>query len=420
MCSHPLIVNTYDNLGGAARAAYRLHKGLQALSVDSRMLVCEKFSDDPTVFCPERKRYNKVLVKLRSVIDPQPVNSLYPGRIQIPYSLNWLPERYHFLAGNAKCNIINLHWISAGFLRIESLKKFNAPIVWTIHDMWPFTGGCHYNQDCTEFHGSCGACPLLKSTRKFDLSRWVWKRKAKAWKDLNLTIVSPSRWLAEQAKKSSLFGGRRIVCIPNGLDTHVFKPVKKEFAREVLNIPKNKQLILFGCANAVSDKRKGFSHLVRAFSHLRHSSADLDIELVVFGSSQPEESTDLGFKTHYLGFLHDDTTLSFAYAAADIFVASSEQDNLPNTVMESLACGTPCAAFNIGGMPDMIDHKGNGYLAKPFDPEDLANGILWVLNKGKKTKELSVHSRYKAINEFDFRLQAQRYLELYNQVNQFN
>jgi glycosyltransferase involved in cell wall biosynthesis len=227
--------------------------------------------------------------------------------------------------------------------------------------MWAFTGGCHYNQECDRYINCCGACPQLHSNKNWDISRWVWQRKAKAWQNLNLTIVTPSQWLAKCAISSSILQNQKIKVIPYGLETQTYKPIERHLARKILNLPNNKQLILFGAMNATSDLRKGFHLLQLALKSLRQAVCAEQFELVVFGASRPANEVDLSFKTHYLGRLSDDISLSLIYSSADVFVAPSIQDNLPNTVMESLACGTPCVAFNIGGMPEMIEHQKNGY-----------------------------------------------------------
>ena len=402
-----LLLNTSDISGGAARAAYRLHRGLQTIGVDSQMLVQNKTSDDHTVNSPQTK-LGKGWAKVRPTVNAIPLQ-FYQQRDRAPYSVQWLPEQIAPEITQISPDIINLHWICGGYLQIETLAKFNKPIVWTLHDMWAFTGGCHYSQDCDRYTKSCGACPQLHSRSNWDISRWVWQRKAKAWQDLNLTIVAPSKWLAKCAANSSVFRDLRIEVIPNGLDTSKYKPIESSLARELLNLPQNKKLVLFGAMSATSDPRKGFHLLMPALQKLIYSLGQDQIELVVFGSSQPSELLDFGFKAHYLGRLYDDISLALLYAAVDVFVAPSIQDNLPNTVMEALACGTPCVAFKIGGMLDMIDHKQNGYLAKPLEVEDLARGIAWILEDELRLQSLSWRAREKVEQEFTVERQAKIY-----------
>lgn len=408
-----LILSTSDR-GGAGRAAYRLHQGLRGTGIESQMLVQAKDGDDVTVIEPNNK-LRKEAVTLNPRLDRIPLK-LYQQRDRTTYSIQWLPDKIALQVAQLNPDVVNLHWICDGFVQIETIARLKKPIVWTLHDMWAFTGGCHYNQECDRFTNSCGACPQLHSNKSWDLSRWVWQRKAKAWKNLKLTIVTPSDWLAKEAISSSLFQNQHITVIPNGLDTQTYKPIEKQFARKMLNLPDDKQLILFGAMNATSDVRKGFHLLQSALKDLCQSIYAEQFELVVFGASAPVNEVDLSFKTHYLGILRDDISLSLAYSSADVFVAPSIQDNLPNTIMESLACGTPCVAFNIGGMPEMIEHQQNGYLAQPFNTEDLAQGIVWVLENIERYQKLADRAREKVNQEFTLELQAKRYLSLFNEI----
>lgn len=412
-----LILSTSDR-GGAGRAAHRLHQGLRGIGIESQMLVQDKIGDDATVIEPSNK-LKKGIAKLKPTLDKIPLQ-LYQQRDRTTYSVQWFPDKIATQVAQLNPDIINLHWICEGFVQIETLAKLNKPLVWTLHDMWAFTGGCHYNQECDRFTNSCGACPQLHSTRNWDLSHWVWQRKVKAWQNLKLIIVTPSNWLAKEASFSSLMQNQPITVIPNGVDTQIYKPIDKQFARNILNLPSDKQLILFGAMNATSDTRKGFHLLRSALKKLRQSNDAEQFELIVFGSSPPVDEVDLSFKIHYLGRLSDDVSLSLIYSSADVFVAPSLQDNLPNTVMESLACGTPCVAFNIGGIPEMIEHQQNGYLAQPFDIENLAKGIDWVLENRERYQKLTWRAREKVKQEFTLDLQAKRYLALFKKItNQY-
>jgi len=411
---NPLLISASDISGGAARAAYRLHRGLQNVSVDSQMLVQNKQSDDYKVISPASK-LGKGIGKLKPTLDILPLQ-VYPQRDRSTYSVQWLPDQLAAQVAQINPDVINLHWINGGYLKIETIAKFRKPIVWTLHDMWAFTGGCHYNGDCMNYTNSCGTCPQLHSNKEKDLSRWIWQRKAKAWQNLNITIVTPSHWLAKCAASSSLLKDTRIEVIPNGINTEQYKPIKKSVARSILGLPEDKQLILFGAMSATSDPRKGFHLLQSALQNLSQSGWGERVELVVFGASEPNKPPELGFKSYYLGRLNDDISLSLVYAAADVFIAPSLQDNLPNTVMESLACGTPCVAFDIGGMCDMIGHQQNGYLAKPFDIEDLARGIAWVLEDEERLMKLGVNGREKVEQNFTLEIQANKYISVYKDI----
>ncbi|NMG19080.1 glycosyltransferase family 4 protein [Brasilonema bromeliae] len=408
-----LQMSTYDGRG-AGRAAYRLHQGLQKIGISSQFLVQAKNSDDETVIAPHTK-LEKGVAKLRPSLSRLPL-SFYPQRELTDYYPSWLPDTLRPQVKQLNPDIVNLHWICNGYLEVETIAKLNKPIVWTLHDMWAFTGGCHYSQNCDRYMNSCGACPQLRSQKNMDMSGWQWQRKAKAWKEINLILVSPSAWLAKCAQASSIFKNVRVEVIPNGLDTTIYKPIDRRIARQILNLPQEKQLILFGAMNAMHDKRKGFHLLLSALQSLMKSEWRDRIEIVIFGSSQSKNEVDLGFKSHYLGKLEDNISLSLVYAAVDAFVAPSIEDNLPNTVMEALACGTPCVAFKIGGMPDMIEHQKNGYLSHPYIIEDLAQGITWVLENRERHQKLCKYAREKAEQEFTIQIQASRYLSVYTEI----
>jgi len=407
-----LHLNASDTSGGAARAAYRLHLALLQEGVEkSRMLVQRKFSDDHTVIGPQNMT-QKIASLARPFFDSFPVRR-YKQKNKTLFSPSWLPisgiaERINHLAPD----IVHLHWICGGMLRFEELARIEAPIVWSLHDMWAFTGGCHCDQECGRYMSSCGRCVVLGSEREHDLSRKVFLRKQKTLhRCKTLMINGLSGWLARCAQQSALFKGRHVVNLPNPIDTELFKPVDKDFSRELLNLPKDKKIVLFGAMNATVDPNKGFAELSQALSMLKST----DIELVVFGSGKPLAPPDFGFKTHYLGHLSDDLSLKILYSTADVMVVPSLQENLSNAIMESLSCGTPVVAFNIGGNPDMIDHKQNGYLAVPYEPSDLASGIEWVLNS-PEYRSLCNNAREKVVREFESSKVAKQYMELYSRI----
>ncbi|MBS0150339.1 MAG: glycosyltransferase family 4 protein [Nitrospira sp.] len=411
----PLLLNTYDIRGGAARAAYRLHRGLRAAGIESQMLVQSKSSDDPYVEGP-RSRFETLMGVMRPQFDILPTY-LYPRRGNGVYYPGLLPGNYVKRVRRLKPDIVHLHWVAGGFLHPSTLVDFGAPVVWTLHDMWAFTGGCHYDNGCGRYVGTCGKCPALGSSRETDLSRWVWQQKRRKWTEVSLTVVTPSRWLADCARKSSLFSDKHVEVIPNGLDLSVFRTRDKQSARELLGLPAGKQLILFGTLNANMSQRKGSQELQEALQvfskvHKRRGYS----ELVIVGASKPISPPDFGLPVHYIGILNDDVTLALLASAVDVVVVPSLQENLSNTVMEALACGTPCVAFNIGGMPDLIEHQRNGYLAKSFESRDLAHGMQWILENQERWCALSKRAREKVEAEFALRIVAERYLALYLNV----
>jgi len=408
------IISTYDVSGGAARAAHRLYKGLQAKGIALKMLVQSKVIEDYNIIGPP-SNLAKSISFLRPTLDSLPLR-FYRSRQPIIFSPGILPDRLTKKIAEINPDIIHLHWIAGGFMRIESLMHFNKPIVWTLHDSWAFTGGCHLPFDCIRYQDSCGACPILNSHKETDFSRKIWLRKRKALKGLDITIVTPSRWLGDCAKTSSLLRNRQILTIPNGLNTTCFKPIDKATARNILSLPKDKKLILFGSMDITTNKLKGFHLLadaLRSFANYRWRNI---AELIVIGACEPSTPPDLGLKYTYFGHINDEISMAILYSAVDVFVLPSIHENLPNVIMEAMACGTPCVAFNIGGISDLIEHKKTGYLAQSFDTEDMANGIAWILDKTDRWQQLSQHARSKVENEFALEKVAQRYVELYNKI----
>ena len=412
-----LHLSTHDTSGGAARAAYRLHKGLQEIGLDSQMLVQEKSSSDKTVIAPKMRLFQGI-AKTKLTFETLPLK-IYRYRSQSTFFSQWLPDRVVPQVTRINPDIINLHWISAAFMQIESIAKLKRPLVWTLHDMWVFTGGCHVARDCQRYTQSCGSCPQLNSSNDWDLSRWVYKRKARAWSKFNLTnltLIAPSTWIAQCAKSSSLFRNSRVEVIPHGLNTKKYRPIDRRLAREILNLPQDKKLILFGAIEATSDRNKGFHLLQAALQKLSQSSCRDNTELVIFGASQPENPPELGFKTHYLGHLYDDMSLTAVYSAADVMLVPSLQESFGQTASESLACGTPVVAFNATGLKDIVSHQQCGYLAKPYDVDDFAQGIAWVIEDTSRREKLSFYAREKAEREFSLELQAKRYSKLFGEV----
>ncbi|MEH2179149.1 glycosyltransferase family 4 protein [Nostoc sp.] len=415
----PLLVNTYDPKGGAgaARAAYRLHQELLRLEIDSQMLVQDKRIADSTVVSYPNK-VAQIIWKARPILNDLPLK-LYRNRQRnfTFFRLQWLPNTVASQIARLEPDIINLNWICEGFIPIEALAKFNKPIVWTFHDTWAFTGGCCYSLGCDRYTKSCGNCPQLGSKHSWDLSRWVWQRKTKAWQNLKLTIVSPSNWLAECARSSSLFSNSDIRVIPHGLNLNIYKPTERQIARNLLNLPQNKQLILFGALNATSNPRKGFHLLQSALQKLSQSEWKDKIELIVFGSSQPEDSVDLGFKVHYLGKVDDENKLALLYSSADVMIVPSIEEVFGLTACESLSCGTPVVSFDSTGLKDLVEHQKNGYRAQCFSCDDLANGIIWVIENKERHQKLCDRAREKAEQEFAINLQAHRYLSLFEEMS---
>lgn len=406
-----LHINVSDISGGAARAAYRLHTALRGIGVESRMLVQYKNSDYYHVLCPE-SIIEKGMALLRPTLDGLPVR-LYKNRSKSIFSPASIPS-YRLIQkiNSSNTDVVHLHWIAGGMLRIEELARIAKPIVWTLHDMWAFTGGCHYDNGCGKYLNTCELCPILGSFKNNDLSARILKRKERIFSQLhNMIVVGVSRWLASCAENSALLKDKHIVNLSNPIDTHTFRPIEKATARDMLGLSADKKLVLFGAINATNDPRKGFSALSQALRQLRSEN----VELVIFGASRPENEPDFCFPVHYLGRLYDDLTLRTIYSAVDVMVVPSLQEAFGQTASESMTCGTPVVAFGATGLLDIVEHKQNGYLAKPFDLNDLALGIDWILDHSSPDT-LAQNARQKVIDNFEASKVAGLYVELYEKV----
>ncbi|HDY85449.1 MAG TPA: glycosyltransferase, partial [Methylophaga sp.] len=374
-------------------------------------LVQSKISDDFRVLAPETT-LKKYLSKLRPVLDSLPVR-LYKHRSKTLFSTSYLPfsdmvERINTL----NPDIVHLHWITSGMMRIEDVARINAPIVWSLHDDWAITGGCHIKWDCERFKAQCGLCPRLGSNRENDLSRKVFNRKKETYSKIrDLTVIGLSRWMVSCVNESSLFSNRNVLNIPNPIDVSTFSPFSKNDARKLFNLPSGKKLVLFGANSATSDINKGFSELSVALESVDAENT----ELIIFGSSEPQIAQGFKQKVHYLGHLYDDVSLRIIYNAADVMVVPSLQESFGQTAVESMACGTPVVAFGATGLLDIVDHLENGYLATPYDTSDLARGIEIMLNADNYA-ELCQNARDKILREFDSSIVADKFIELYEKL----
>jgi glycosyltransferase involved in cell wall biosynthesis len=409
----PVLVSWSDLHGGAARAAYRLHRALREINVDSRMVVAAKVSDDDAVIGPSA--LGRFGARISARLDRLPLRR-YRNAHGSLFSPAWAPGSAAARVRAQQGDLVHVHWVNNGCLRIESLARLTGPLLWTLHDQWLFTGGCHYSGACTRYLQSCGACPTLGSNNSKDLSRAVFLRKQQAWPALPLTLITPSRWLAQLAATSALARGRRIEVIPNCLDTDVFKPSGVLAARRELKLPEDGYVVLFSGLLSARDERKGYQLLAPALERLSKKLGNGSICLVVLGMNPPANPAAVPYVVRYLGVLSDDSQLARAYAAADVFVAPSLQDNLPNTVMEALSCGTPCVAFDVGGMPDLIEHRDTGYLARAYEVEDLAAGLEWVCSDRNRQRALSARAREKVLTAYSPKIIAERHMALYEDV----
>jgi glycosyltransferase involved in cell wall biosynthesis len=409
-----LIISTSDIYGGAGIAAHRLHQSLLLQGIESKMLVQNKMSDNYSIETTNISRIQKNIPKLRSAIDGLPVR-FYKHRNKTPFSPSWLG--FNDIADQInKINpdIVHLHWICGGMISIEHLSKIKSPIVWSCHDMWPFTGGCHYDENCNGYKTSCGKCPVLKSDVSNDLSNKILNKKLNSYSKIeNLTVIGSSKWIEQCAKQSILFKDRKILNLPNGIDTQLFNVINKDIVKNIFKIPKNKKVILFAAMNLLEDPRKGSKELFIAINELDVR----DTIFVIAGSSPPEKELKLKYPVYFIPPLRDEISLPLMYNIADVMIVPSLQENLANSIIESLACGVPVVCFDIGGNIDMVEHKKNGYLAKELDTTDMAIGIKWILENENYDK-LSYNARKKVLDDFDSTVITKKYIDMYQEIIQ--
>ena len=395
-----LIISATDKRGGAGIAAYRLCSALRDCGVDAQMLVQEKSSDDDWVIL-HKTFLGRLGVLLRKVLDRLAWWLLHHGKGELLFSTSWVPSgRLVKQINKLKPDIVHLHWVQGGMLRIEDIAKIQAPLVWTAHDMWVCTGGSHY----------CDTCHLPNTTHESFTEKWNIKRKKKLYDyKKDITIIALSNWLAGICKESALCANMNIATLPNVVDTNIFAPLDKKGARQQLQLPADKRLVVFGAMNATSDPRKGYRELVAALNLLKSDN----VELIVFGANKGEDISN--YKTHYIGHISSVEKMAQLYNVADVVVVPSMQEAFGLVAVEAMACKTPVVAFGTTGLLDIVDHKKNGYLAKPFSAQDLANGIDWVL-KNNQDGKLGKCAREKVIQHFSADAVVPRYIDLYKRI----
>jgi len=409
--------NTSENVGGAAKSAYRLHQGLRSNGIESTFIVQNKSSESNHIIGPSTKWQN-IFSIIRPRLDQIPISfSIKNG---YHFSTAWFPSNLqHYESYYDEAQVVHLHWINKGFIQIEHLRNFSKPVIWTLHDMWPFTGGCHHSFGCDQYKFSCGSCPHLSLSHPRDITHRIWQRKYRAWKNLDITLVGPSKWITKKAKQSSLFSGKPIKTIANGIDLTKFSPENRNLYRNRIGLTADRRIILFSAMNMTKNPYKGFGFIKSILAKLHDLGWENKLELALLGATELQKDLESFFSVNYLGELKDELSLSIIYSSVDLYFSPSIIDNLPNTIIESLASGTPCVAFNVGGIPDQIDHKENGYLAKPYDEEDIAIGIDWILQNDERWNLLSKNARLKAEINFDIIKQTGIYVDLYkNKINQ--
>lgn len=402
-------LNYSDINGGAARAAYRLHHALRDVGINSQMLVNIRTSGDWTVQGPTSK-----LTRSIARIRPQlvvPIRHLLQTSNPIIHSPAVLPSRWPARLNDSDADIIHLHWVQGEMLSIGDIGRIRKPTIWTLHDMWAFSGAEHYTNDYRWRNGyRRGNRPSYE--KGFDLNRNTWLRKIKHW-HRPMQIVCPSQWLADCVRTSALMADWPVAVVPNPIDVEKWRPINKRLARRLLNLPQDCPLLLFGAMGGGEDPRKGIDLLIEALNHLRNELSLHDLQLVVFGQLASRSPRQFGFPVHYTGHLSDDLSLRVLYSAADVMVVPSRQEAFGQTASEAHSCGTPVVAFNIGGLKDIVEDRVTGALAEPLQPAALSAAILWVLQDSQRRKALGAASRERAVRLWSSARVAGLYTEVY-------
>jgi glycosyltransferase involved in cell wall biosynthesis len=396
-----------------ASAAHRLRSAQRSIGIDAYSLVHSGNSTSDVRYLSSNST-DKYL-KAYGILNKLPLK-FHPKRIRsLPWTCSYVGYTPKKIFNFNFTDVVNLHWISGGCISFSFLASLDIPIVWTLHDVWPITAGCHCNLGCELWRQGCPQCPQLgSSVHGFDTSANIWKLKLKDYSKIgNLTIVTPSKWLFELAKASELMSKRTIVHIPNCLNTSLFKPLDKNELRNKYKIPRDKRIIVFGAADSIKTTYKGFDLFKTALEFLPKYCAS-DIHLVIFGTESI--NTTLQYTFTCLGNICDELKMAEIYNLGDVFVAPSRQDNLPNTFLEATSCGLPTVAFDVGGISDITIHEKNGYLAQPFDCQELAYGISWVLKNTETSDVLNLSAREHAISTFSQISIASSYKSLYSSL----
>ena len=405
-----------DSEGGANRAALRLHRALLAQGVQSVFAAGRRHLEAPDIVSAGSGLRTADLAAFANALPAR----LFRRAGAAPGLVSPVVAGYGRIdpALIAEAGVVCLHWIAGAFLTPRRLRALAGKrLVWRLSDLWPFTGGCHYPGDCRRYEQTCGRCPQLASRRDGDITRHGWTARARGDPSLDLTVVAPSRWIADCARSSSLFRDRPIEVIPTGVDTRLYRPRDRRAARAALGLPANRSLILFGALNATDDPRKGHAQLTAALAHFARSPEAENATLVVFGNRDvTDRPAEHSLPTMALGRIDDEERLATLYAAADVFVAPFLEDNLPNVALEALAAGTPIAAFDIGGIPDIVEDRVCGRLVPARDTTALADAIGWILRAQRDGDRLRHAARAKAEAVFHLDDYARRYRNLFARI----
>ncbi|MFZ5953313.1 MAG: glycosyltransferase [Candidatus Rifleibacteriota bacterium] len=395
-----LVLNESNSFGGAAKAAKRIYSALKMFEPSSLYAVQRDVLSETAVLSPRQFFPGQNLWKLRIT---GALRRLFLKNPNVAFSFNiGFSSFFKGIVKKCKPEILQLNWLNNSCISLNQLEKLNIPIVWTLHDSWAFTGGCHVFQDCLKFQHQCGYCPLLQSNKYPDLSSILQNQKERSYSRIkNLHFVTPSKWLKEKATSSRLLRSFPIYHIPNPIDQKIFYPLDSRNSRQVFNLPIDKKLVLLNTFSIKYDLNKGTLFLAKALQEIN----DPRIEVMIIGCDSDPDNIFNQTRVHFFGKICEEKVMNQLYAAADVVALPSKQENFSNTLLESSACGRPSVCFDIGGNSEVISHLQNGYIAKPFIIEDLANGIKWSLGTDKSvlkkycSKKISENYSYQVIGE---------------------
>ena len=406
-----LQINTDNASGGAGRAASRLHSGLKQLGNVSRMIVRTKSGlDDNIQTIPRTSIIGRgIEYLLKHYYHYGSFHYLYYPSMRVFLKHPWVLD----------ADVINLHNIHGNYFAYPCLPKLThkKPVVWTLHDMWGFTGHCSYSFTCQRWKTGCGSCPDLEvyPQIRIDTTHLQWRIKSILYQRSILTIVTPSEWLLSLTRISPLLGSFQVRCIPNSVNTEIFRPLDRMSVRKAFDLPTD-TFLLFYVSGKLQDKRKGNDLFISCMQKLASELPSINLAVVTVGEGTELWKEHIPFPVYPLGSISNDNILAACYSSVDLLVLTTRMDNLPNTLLESMACGTPCVSFNVGGVSEAVNHLETGYLAQAEAIDDLTIGITSFLHNNDLLEKCRLNSRLKAIQEFAIHIQAERYLELYQSI----
>jgi glycosyltransferase involved in cell wall biosynthesis len=410
-------LNTFHSEGGAAKASTRLHESLLNCGVNSHYLTQGGDFNIVNMHSVYKNDYSRPFkMRLRTRLDSVPLLA-YPLKMNTPWNVGWLNGEVNSLIQKHEADIVHVHWVGSGFMSLNDLSKIKQKLVFTLHDSWMFTGGCHVIGSCRNFQSFCTRCPQLGSKREYDLSTSGFQRRLNALEKFQPIFIAPSSWMSSQAKSSFLLKDMDIRIIPNGVNTNIFYPHSKKIAREFFGLSHTKKIIVFGANSIGNDVNKGFNDFIEMLPIISNSIIQKNVEFVVFGRvSESVRKLCRLMSIKSIGKVTDEGNLALLYSAADLVCVPSIQESFGLIALEAMSCGVPVVAYRTSGLTDIIVDGTTGFLAAPFDKNDFAKKIIDILGDDNLEKKMSIESRLRAVNLFDLKNIAISHLKLYENL----